>query len=256
LLEEGDVLAASVVQRIQESPTFEATRSPYLVVDRDLCIRAVNPAYAQATGRARNELLSRPMFDAFPPNPDDATDDGAARLEASFETVLTYGVRHYMGLQRYDILQPGEPPTFHYRVWAPVNSPIRDERGQTVAVLHHAEDVTLVVPRQMDAPADGAVDGSGADPALAVPERWMQLVAALHDVRAAHADTSAQFETLRGALDTNRQIATAVGMLMSSAQISQDEAFNRLVRTSQQAHRKLRDVAADIVSGFSATLSD
>jgi AmiR/NasT family two-component response regulator len=235
---------------------FETTRSSYLVVDRDLCIRAVNPAYEEATCRARAELLARPMFDAFPPNPVDPTDDGASQLQASFETVFSQGTRHYMGLQRYDIPDPSEPGMFRYKVWAPVNSPIRDELGRTVAVLHHVEDLTRLVPRQTNAVVDAAVDTVAIGSRLPLTEDFVKVAAAFHEVRAAQAQAQAQYETLRDALETNRQIATAVGMMMSSARVSQQEAFDMLVKTSQQSHRKLREVAADLVAAFGATLTD
>lgn len=61
------------------------------------------------------------------------------------ESVFRRGVRHWMGVQRYDAPDPRNPGAFIYKVWTPVNSPIK-ERKKTVAVLHHVQDVTRVVP--------------------------------------------------------------------------------------------------------------
>jgi GAF domain-containing protein len=58
-------------------------------------------------------------------------------------------------------------------------------------------------------------------------------------------DESAQ---LRVALDTNRTIGAAVGILMATHTISQDDAFALLTTASQRMNRRLRDVAADIVA--------
>ena len=56
--------------------TFQASDAPLLVVDTDLVIRDVNPAYLEVTARTSGELLGISMFEAFPGNPDDpqATD--------------------------------------------------------------------------------------------------------------------------------------------------------------------------------------
>lgn len=42
----------------------DATPSPHLVLDTDLVIRYVNPAYVQAIGRTTDELIGRYFFDA------------------------------------------------------------------------------------------------------------------------------------------------------------------------------------------------
>jgi hypothetical protein len=53
---------------------------------------------------------------------------------------------------------------------------------------------------------------------------------------------------LERALDSNRTIGVATGILMSSLRLSREEAFALLRSTSQRLNRKLRDVAGDVVS--------
>jgi PAS domain S-box-containing protein len=50
---------------------FGASPTPYLVIDPDLAIVAVNEAYLRATMTTEDQLLGRSIFDAFPNNPDD-----------------------------------------------------------------------------------------------------------------------------------------------------------------------------------------
>ena len=54
-------------------------------------------------------------------------------------------------------------------------------------------------------------------------------------------------EHLSIALDTNRQIGAAMGILMAQHRCSYDEAFTALRTASQHLHRKLRDVADEVV---------
>jgi ANTAR domain/GAF domain len=52
---------------------------------------------------------------------------------------------------------------------------------------------------------------------------------------------------LEQAIKSNREVGVAVGVLMSRHTVTQQQAFDLLRMSSQRAHRKLRDVAADVV---------
>ncbi|TQM61975.1 GAF and ANTAR domain-containing protein [Humibacillus xanthopallidus] len=54
-------------------------------------------------------------------------------------------------------------------------------------------------------------------------------------------------DNLQRALDSNRDIATAVGVLMSEQKITRDQAFDLLRIASQNTNRKLREVALDVI---------
>lgn len=60
------------------------------------------------------------------------------------------------------------------------------------------------------------------------------------------ASHAAKVSNLRIALDTNREIGMAVGVLMSRLHLSRDGAFALLRVASQDSHRKLREVAAEV----------
>lgn len=126
------------------SPLFEVTAAPYVVLDTDLCIQGVNPAYLRATGRSRDGLTGVFMFDAFPDNPEDADATGVLNLGSSLERVLRHAAPHDMGVQRYDIPRTDAPGAFRRKTWSPVNSPLSDIGGRIVGVLHHVEDITVV----------------------------------------------------------------------------------------------------------------
>jgi AmiR/NasT family two-component response regulator len=52
---------------------------------------------------------------------------------------------------------------------------------------------------------------------------------------------------LERALDTNRGIGIAIGILMAREGLTQDDAWERLAAISQARQRKVRDVADEIV---------
>ena len=59
---------------------------------------------------------------------------------------------------------------------------------------------------------------------------------------------SRQLDQLHEALQTRQMIGQAVGLVMAQYSLSDDAAFDFLVRTSSYANLKLRDVAARIIS--------
>lgn len=52
---------------------------------------------------------------------------------------------------------------------------------------------------------------------------------------------------LEDALQSNREIGMAIGVLMGRGGVTQDQAFTLLRRASQHLHRKLREVAGEVV---------
>jgi hypothetical protein len=51
---------------------------------------------------------------------------------------------------------------------------------------------------------------------------------------------------LEQALESNREIGIAIGVLMSAQLVTREQAFDLLRMASQHSHRKLRDVAAQV----------
>lgn len=146
------MLSASRVSAIEESAWFQSKWAPYLLADADLRIRAANRACEHVSGHPREGLVGHQLFDVFPDNPADPEADGVANAAASLEFVFRRGVRHWLGVQRHDIPDWRNRGEFVYKVWTPMNSPIKDGK-KTIAVLLHAQDVTRVVPAT---PADDA----------------------------------------------------------------------------------------------------
>ncbi|HEX8082592.1 MAG TPA: ANTAR domain-containing protein [Jatrophihabitans sp.] len=54
-------------------------------------------------------------------------------------------------------------------------------------------------------------------------------------------------DNLGVALTTNRQIGIAIGIIMANHKLTGDHAFDLLRRVSQHSHRKIHDIAVDVV---------
>ncbi|MCW2541481.1 MAG: hypothetical protein JWN95_3206 [Frankiales bacterium] len=67
----------------------------------------------------------------------------------------------------------------------------------------------------------------------------MALTSSMHQQRATH---------LQIAVESNRQIGIAIGILMARKLLTADQAFGELRFASQHLHRKLRDIAAEVAT--------
>ena len=208
---------------------FDAAPSPCLVLDAHLVIVAVNEAYLAATATDRNALLGRPIFDAFPDNPDDPTADGVRNLRRSLETVLATGQADTMALQRYDIPIDRNDAKEHFveRYWSPINAPVSGTDGRLTHIIHRVEDVT------------GFVQLHGVD-------RNRQRTAAELQMRAERMEADL-FVRARELQEVNQQLREAYADLATADQALQEQqdAKDRFIATlSHELRNPLATVLA------------
>jgi PAS domain S-box-containing protein len=122
---------------------FAAIPVPCVVITRDLEIVAANPAYMEATGKSRDELVGRKLFDVFPESDPQAR--GERNVRASLNRVMETGRQHTMALQKYDVVIDGMPGEFEERWWSLINAPIAGPNSPVEWILIRAEDVTAFV---------------------------------------------------------------------------------------------------------------
>ena len=127
---------------------FEAAPMPLLLLDPGPGMRIVhaNDAYAAATMIDPGRVAGEKLFNVFPDNPGDPFADGAVNVFDSLRIVAATGQSHAMAVQRYDIRNA--EGMFVERYWRPVNSPVRDEKGEVVFILNQVVDMTAQFPRQ------------------------------------------------------------------------------------------------------------
>ena len=79
-------------------------------------------------------------------------------------------------------------------------------------------------------------------------QRALHALAGIAGFALAELAATRQVEQLTFALESNRTIATAVGIVMATHRLPEEEAYRRLVRASQHSNRKLRDIARDVTA--------
>lgn len=234
---------------VQRSPLFTATAAPYLVLDRDLIICSANRAYLAATGRELDELVGAYVFEAFPDNPHDPGANGVQNLSSSLESVLRTSQRSNMWVQRYDVPGPAPDDGFVVKYWSPINSPIRDDRGKPIGILHHVEDVTPVcdsAARHDD--TANIPPGGSVDPDSLIALR-MRVVTLSHN-HEAYTRLATEVDQLRRALTSRVAIEQARGIVMAERRCGPGEAFEILRKVSNDSNVKLQELAAALVAQF------
>jgi hypothetical protein len=219
---------------------LRALTEPSVLLDSDLVIRAVNPAYLRVTDRSEADLLSINLFEAFPDNPEVG---GAAPLGASFERVLRTRRVDHMAVLRYDLLDAGKPPAYRQRHWVPISSPVQDG-DDVVGILVRVHDVSRLRPsalRALEARRSAMARHEGEDEAN--DEVATSLVIAAHDLEA----MAEEIEQLREALSSRAVIDQAKGIVMARAGCSADDAFRRMVKMSNDSNVRVAEVASALV---------
>jgi PAS domain-containing protein len=87
--------------RLDYQSVFEHAPSPFLLLaaDASFTILDASKAYLRATHTERSAIVGRPLFEAFPDNPDDPGATGVANLRASLERVLRERCADTMAVQ-------------------------------------------------------------------------------------------------------------------------------------------------------------
>ena len=124
---------------------FHALPGAVALLTTDLVFADTNEAYLTLSGRTREQVVGRYLFDVFPDNPGDPAASGMRNLHASLRRVVAGGESDSMALQRYDVEDPERPGVWEERYWSPVNVPVFGPDGALVLVLHRVEEVTELI---------------------------------------------------------------------------------------------------------------
>ncbi|MGB4400861.1 MAG: PAS domain S-box protein [Daejeonella sp.] len=126
------------------SDIFYACPAKMLIIDIDApayTILDVNNACLSVTNTRREDLIGKPVFGAFPGNPTYNDSKTIERTISSFEQAIKTKVPHVMSNYRYDIPIPGTNK-FEERYWTTSNTPVLDENGDVIYLIHSPLNVT------------------------------------------------------------------------------------------------------------------
>lgn len=126
---------------------FERSNTNTLVLIPDnFTIVACTDDYLKVTQRSREQLIGKPIFEAFPDFDNQSTVKDKRTALESFRYVVEHKQTDQMAIQRYSISKSGEQgDELEIRYWRTVNHPLLDSEGNLEYILHTVEDVTAAV---------------------------------------------------------------------------------------------------------------
>ncbi|MHB9863427.1 PP2C family protein-serine/threonine phosphatase [Streptomyces sp. YIM S03343] len=178
---------------------FDATPSPYLVLDADLVIRYVNPACLRTAGRTKDELIGKYFFDVLPENPGIRL-DAVRNLRASLHRLLDTGKPETVVLQRYDLPRPDQPGGFEERWWSVIHTPLSGPDGKVKWIIQQVEDVTAFVRSPQERQLSEELTDRSKDMAAELYARASELDRLNLELRQAHARERQVAVTLQEAM--------------------------------------------------------
>lgn len=227
---------------IRHDPDFRADPTPSLVVDDCLVIRAANPAHGPATRSVAEEILDLPLFEAFPASPD--TPEAVPEVRAALEDVLRRGRPQAELLQPYAVPDRASDGEFLVKYWLPTYEPLV-HGDRPVGVLIRADELVAPRPEVLDAVArvrETLLQRPGVD-----AETHRLMAEAFVWAMREYDSLEREIGHLRTALESRATIDQAKGILMSQRHCTADEAFETLVRLSNDSNVRVAEVARAIV---------
>lgn len=117
---------------------FNSLPSPFLVMDRDFNIVAVNEAFLETTKHTRDSLIGLNIFTSFP-----ASGESRRILQASLERARDQGLTDVLPTVSYAVAAEGRPQE---RLWCCTHVPVRDKSGAVAFVVKNAQDISDLQP--------------------------------------------------------------------------------------------------------------
>lgn len=101
---------------------------------------AVTHDFLKSVGMRREDIVGKGHFEPFPESPEDKEFTGENNIKAAFEYVVRHKKPYELPVQRYDI--PNGDGTFTERYWKPQGSPVLNEAGELLYIIHAPVEVT------------------------------------------------------------------------------------------------------------------
>ena len=116
--------------QIDYAAVYQQLPIPVLLLTPEFAVADVNLVFQQTTGRSREELLGRIIFDAFPEDPEDPDATMVRDSIASLRRVLTTGEPDAQEFQKGYAEEPDSPGLFARHYWSGVNAPVFGPDGR------------------------------------------------------------------------------------------------------------------------------
>ncbi len=122
---------------------FEALPGHFLILEPDspdYTILAISDELLRITGREREQMVGKSVFEAYPEHPGAVTATGPAALRGSLEKAIRTGQPDHLPLVRYEVSKAGG--VFEARYGSSCTKPVLDQAGEVRYLIHSLQEKT------------------------------------------------------------------------------------------------------------------
>ncbi len=122
---------------------FEALPGSFVILSPNspfYTILAISDQLLTLTGREREAVIGKSVFEAYPENPDALTASGPSSLRLSLHNAIDKKTVDQMPPVRYDILNAAG--VFEARYWSSSSKPVLNPQGEVLYLIHATQDIT------------------------------------------------------------------------------------------------------------------
>ncbi|MBD1396345.1 PAS domain-containing protein [Pontibacter sp. JH31] len=122
---------------------FNGMPGCYLLISPNLplfTVLAISDELLENTGREREDIVGKSVFDAYPDNPEINSATGPSSLMVSLQHVVHHKTPDQMPIVRYDV--PNAHGGFDERYWSSSSKPVLDKNGDLLYIIHASHEVT------------------------------------------------------------------------------------------------------------------
>lgn len=153
---------------IDVGAAFEASPNAYVLLTPDLVIAAANTAYLDLLEVRREDIVGRPLFEAFDSGPSEDAPENVRQVRDSLTTAIRTGRRDHLAVVRFSIpyQDPRGAVLYEDRYWSATHTPIKDAAGKVAYVLQHTTDITEIENLRQQVSVGTGEPASALDAAL------------------------------------------------------------------------------------------
>jgi PAS domain S-box-containing protein len=115
-----------------------------LLISRDFKILEASDTYLMTTGKRREDIKGKPLFEVFPESPQWALGQNGD-MRDSLNRAIQSRQLDELPVIRFDVPDKDGSPELNERYWKTINQPVTDENEEIICLIHHTQDVTAQV---------------------------------------------------------------------------------------------------------------
>ncbi len=136
-------------ERVNLDAMVNALPFPCVILSTGFIILGANEEYLRITRHAREEIMGRNLFAAFPQDPRQREKTSLATIHESLCRALATRRPDYLAVVNYNIpTRTPAGPAFDERYWSLIHTPVLDEKGEVAFFCQNSIDVTELVRMQ------------------------------------------------------------------------------------------------------------